>query len=59
MGFMTDAFGFVANFSFYGFLSFASIGLVWWKIPTQTHLEKSVKYAKWPYCAHCCTYLLL
>lgn len=43
MGFMTDLYGFVANFIFYAVLSFASIALTAWQMPKQTRLEKSVR----------------
>jgi hypothetical protein len=45
MGFLTDLFGFAVNFTVYAVLSFSSIAIVAWKIPAQTRLEKSVKYA--------------
>jgi hypothetical protein len=45
MGFLTDLFGFAVNFTVYAVLSFSSIAIVAWKIPAQTKLEKSVKYA--------------
>jgi hypothetical protein len=46
MGAVTDRVGFDANFTLYGLFSFASIAIIAWKVPNQTHLEKSIEYVQ-------------